>query len=117
MQPRAPRLHKNFDHFKYSLRVNKKIFEVNNNKDVKLFTPRLNKLESKRLCIETKRLVSPTTKFTPTVKGVKTSLKNEFAFFQTQLRLFGPAQYDKLKDFIQVQKQEGKFVVVCPRPP
>ena len=22
-----------------------------------------------------------------------------------------------LKDFIQVQKEEGKFVVVCPRPP
>ena len=22
-----------------------------------------------------------------------------------------------LKDFVQVQKQEGKFVVVCPRPP
>ena len=22
-----------------------------------------------------------------------------------------------LKDFIQVQKKEGKFVVVCPRPP
>ena len=52
--------------------------------------------------------------------------KNEFAFFQTWSRLFGPAQYLKgrrlflgwiLMDFIQVQKDEGKFVVVCPRPP
>ena len=46
---------------------------------------------------------------------------NEFAFFQTQSRLFGPAKYFKCRriflEFIQVQKDKGKFVVVCPRPP
>ena len=39
--------------------------------------------------------------------------KNEFAFFQT----FDFSWSWILKDFIEAQKDEGKFVVVCPRPP
>ena len=34
---------------------------------------------------------------TTTTTAVKTSLKKEFAFFQTQLRLFGPAHYVKCR--------------------
>ena len=64
-----------------------------------------------------------------TTTAVKTSLKKEFALFQTQSRLFGPAQYVKLMQasfpgveflrisVLQVQKEEGKFVVLCPHPP
>ena len=40
--------------------------------------------------------------------------------FQSLSRLFGPALYVKSwihKDFIQVQKEKGEFVFVCPRPP
>ena len=44
----------------------------------------------------------------------------KIAFFQSLSRLFGPALYVKSwihKDFIQVQKEKGEFVFVCPRPP
>ena len=52
--------------------------------------------------------------------------KNEFAFFQTYRVCLDPLNMSNVgdfswswirKDFIQVQKEEGKFVVVCPRPP
>ena len=60
--------------------------------------------------------------------AVKTSLKDRIGI-QFKLNLIasictrsGLVQYVKcrrliLKDFTQVQKEEGKFVVVCPRPP
>ena len=53
--------------------------------------------------------------------AVKLSVKNEFAFFQTwtpsicQMQATFP-EVEFLKHFIQVQKEEGKFVVLCPRP-
>ena len=53
--------------------------------------------------------------------------KDHFAFFQTLSHLFRPAPFVKcgrfffwsliLKDFIQVKKIKGEFVVVCSRPP
>ena len=52
--------------------------------------------------------------------------KNEFAFLQLNRVYLEPLNMSNagdfswgwiLKDFIQVQKEEGKFVVVCPRPP
>ena len=52
--------------------------------------------------------------------------KYEFASFYTLSRLFEPAKFDKwcrrfswswiLKDFIEAQKETGKFVVLCSRP-
>ena len=51
------KLHKNFVHFKYSLPVNKKNILGEHlrslTKYVELFTPRMNNLETKQLCIET----------------------------------------------------------------
>ena len=52
--------------------------------------------------------------------------KNEFAFLQVNrvylepLNMSNAGDFSRsliLKDFIQVQKEEGNFVVVCPRPP
>ena len=59
--------------------------------------------------------------------AAQTSLKNEFASFQTLPCLFRPAQFAKcrrpsvswsctLKDFIQVQKEKGKLAAVCSQP-
>ena len=57
---------------------------------------------------------------------MKTSLKNEFACFQTLWRLFGSTQFVKwrwqiwswiLKGFTHVKIEKGKFVVICPRSP
>ena len=55
------------------------------------------------------------------------SLKNEFAFFSNLITSVWTRSICQmqatfswswvLKDFIQVQKEERKFVVVCPRPP
>ena len=53
--------------------------------------------------------------------------KNEFASFQTLSRLFGPTRFVKyraispgvefLRNFIQLRKEKGNFVLVCSRPP
>ena len=65
-----------------------------------------------------------------TATALKRRQENEFASFQILSRLFGSyldafnlsheGDYSWsliLKDFIQVQKERGKFVVVCSRPP
>ena len=47
---------------------------------------------------------------TTTTTAVKTSLKKEFAFFQTQLRLFGPAQYVKCRQlFLELNSYGFQF--------
>ena len=41
--------------------------------------------------------------------------KMNLRFFKLEIQATFPG-VEFLKDFIQVQKEEGKFVVVCPRP-